>query len=85
MDGAAGFPFGDGFRIDAVALGKAPQAFLTMLYRSPDCCCRCGAAIENLAHSAPFHSREKTAPSNPGIKHLEDMHIALKHATIALP
>ena len=26
--------------------------------------------VENLAHSKSFHSREKTAPSNPGIKHL---------------
>ena len=73
MDGAAGLPFGDGFPIDAVALGKAPQAFLTMLYRSTDCRCRCGAAMENLAHSASFHSREETAPSNPGIKHLIDL------------
>ncbi len=41
-----------------------------MLYRSTDCRRRCGAAVENLAHSASFHSREKIAPSNPGIKHL---------------
>lgn len=27
----------------------------------------------NLAHSASFHSREKTAPSKPGIKHLTDV------------
>ena len=46
------------------------QAFLTMLYLSTDYRCRCGAAMENLAHSASFHSREKTAPSNPGIKQL---------------
>ncbi len=26
--------------------------------------------MQNLAHSASFHSREKTAPSKPGIKHL---------------
>jgi hypothetical protein len=26
--------------------------------------------MENLAHSASFHSSEKTAPSNSGIKHL---------------
>jgi hypothetical protein len=26
--------------------------------------------VENLAHSASFHSREKIAPSNPGIKQL---------------
>jgi hypothetical protein len=41
-----------------------------MLYRSTDCRCRRGAAVLNLAHSASFHSREKTAPSNPGIKQL---------------
>src|SRR5580704_687390 len=41
-----------------------------MLYRSTDCRSRCGAAVENLAHSASFHSREKTAPSKSGIKHL---------------
>jgi hypothetical protein len=28
--------------------------------------------VKNLADSASFHSREKTAPSNPGIKHLVD-------------
>jgi hypothetical protein len=26
--------------------------------------------VVNLAHSASFHSREKTAPSKSGIKHL---------------
>src|SRR5262245_54770200 len=41
-----------------------------MLYRSTDRLCRCGAAVENLAHSASFHSLENNAPSNPGIKHL---------------
>ena len=41
-----------------------------MLYRSTDCLCRCGAPVENLAHSASFHSDEKIAPSKPGIKHL---------------
>jgi hypothetical protein len=28
--------------------------------------------VKNLAHSASFHSRDKTAPSNPGIKHPDD-------------
>jgi site-specific recombinase XerD len=41
-----------------------------MLYRSTDCRSRAGVAVENLAHSASFHSREKIAPSNHGIKHL---------------
>jgi hypothetical protein len=43
---------------------------LTMLYRSTDCLCRCGAVVKNLAHSASLHANEKTAPSKPGIKHL---------------
>jgi hypothetical protein len=42
---------------------------LTMLYRSTDCRSRCGAPVVNLTHSASFHSAEKNAPSNPGIKH----------------
>jgi transposase len=39
-----------------------------MLYRSTDRLCRAGAPMENLAHSASFHSRDKNAPSNPGTK-----------------
>jgi hypothetical protein len=41
-----------------------------MLYRSTDCLCRRGAAVEYLAHSASLHSLENNAPSNPGTKHL---------------
>src|SRR5918993_3130799 len=58
------------FRVDAVALGQGPQARLTLLYRSTDCRRRCGAPVVNLSHSASLHSREKGAPSNPGIKQL---------------
>jgi len=61
-DGTAPLPLGDGLLIDAVAPGQGPQARLTMLYRSTDRLCRCGAPVKNLAHSASFHSREKTAP-----------------------
>jgi hypothetical protein len=43
---------------------------LTMLYRSTDRLCRCGAAVKNLSHSASFESGNKGAPSNPGIKQL---------------
>ncbi|MFA0925232.1 hypothetical protein, partial [Xanthomonas fragariae] len=43
---------------------------LTLLYRSTDRLCRGGAPMQNLAHSASFHSRENNAPSKPGIKHL---------------
>lgn len=41
-----------------------------MLYRSTDRLCRCGAPMQNLAHSASFDSEDKDAPSKPGIKHL---------------
>jgi hypothetical protein len=43
---------------------------LTTLYRSTHRRCRGGAPVENLAHSASFHSKENNAPSKPGIKHL---------------
>src|SRR5215217_6064928 len=63
-------PLGDGFWIDAVALGQRPQALLTMLDRSTHCRRRAGAPMQNLAHSASFHSNEKSAPSKPGTKQL---------------
>jgi hypothetical protein len=44
---------------------------LTILYCSTDRLCRGGAPMEYLAHSASLHSNEKTAPSKPGIKHLD--------------
>jgi hypothetical protein len=43
---------------------------LTMLYRSTDRLCRCGASVKNLSHSASFSRSEKYAPSNSGTKHL---------------
>ncbi len=66
--------FGDGLGIDAIARRELPQAVLTMLDRSTDCRSRCGAAVVNLAHSASFHAHVKSAPSNPGIKHLAGNH-----------
>jgi len=42
---------------------------LTMLYRSTDRLCRCGAPMKNLAHSASFESLDKNAPSKAGTKH----------------
>jgi hypothetical protein len=67
-------PLRDGLRVDAVTGRQRPQARLTMLYRSTDCRSRRGAPVRNLAHSASFHSREKTAPSNPGIKQVGGIH-----------
>jgi hypothetical protein len=32
-----------------------------------------GAAVKYLSHNASFHSKEKIAPSNRGIKHLGDV------------
>ncbi|HEV2174489.1 MAG TPA: hypothetical protein VGR71_13025, partial [Nitrospira sp.] len=37
--------------------------------------CRCGASMENLAHSASFHCGERIAPSNSGIKQVEGFQI----------
>lgn len=59
---------GNRLLVDPVTLGQSPQARLTMLYRSTDCPCRCGAAVENLAHSAPFNANKKIAPLNSGTK-----------------
>ena len=38
-------PLGDRLLIDSVALRQRPQARLTMLYRSTDRLCRCGAPV----------------------------------------
>src|SRR5215217_1219324 len=70
LDRGALLPFGHRLRVDAVTLGQHPQARLTMLDRSTHRLCRAGAPMENLAHSASFHSREKGAPPNHGTKHL---------------
>ena len=53
-----------------MALGQRSQALLTMLYRSTDRLCRCGAPMKNLAHSASFESLDKDAPSKARTKHL---------------
>ena len=45
-------PLLDGGRADAVAQGKRPHARFTPLNGATDCLCRCGAAVENLAHSS---------------------------------
>ena len=75
-DRAALFPLGDGLGIDAVSFGKAPQALLTMLYRSTDRLCRWAAAVKNLSHSASLKFPDKGAPSNPGIKQFRDCKVS---------
>ena len=64
-------PLRDRFLADPISGCQRPQARLTMLYRSTDRLCRCGAPMKNLAHSASFHSSVKSALSKPGIKHLD--------------
>jgi hypothetical protein len=63
--------FGDGLLIDPIPLRKHSQALFTILYRSTNYLCRRGAAVEKLAHSASFHSKENNAPSKSGIEHLK--------------
>src|SRR3712207_475807 len=75
LDRGALLPFGHCLRVDPVALAQHPQALLaqallTMVYRSTHRLCCAGAPMEYLAHSASFHSRERSAPSKPGTKHL---------------
>jgi hypothetical protein len=57
---------------------------LTMLYRSTDRLCRCGAAVKNLAHSASLHWSENNAPSKPGIKQLDNYHNPLLRPSFLL-
>src|SRR4051794_37452295 len=63
-------PLGDGFWVNPVTSGENSQALLTILYCSTDRRRRAGAPMQNLAHSASFHSNEKSAPSKPGTKQL---------------
>jgi hypothetical protein len=49
---------------------------LTMLYRSTDRRCRCGAPMKNLAHSASLESLDKNAPSKTGTKQMACMPLA---------
>ena len=63
-------PLGDGLGVDPMTLRQAPQALLTMLYRSTDRRCRCGAPVVYLPHSASFQPSENSAPSKSGTKHL---------------
>jgi hypothetical protein len=66
-------PLSDSLRVDAMPRGPRSQTLLTMLYRSTDRLCRCGAPVKYLSHSASFHSREKYAPSNAGLNTIVDL------------
>src|SRR5215213_9280840 len=83
LDRGALLPLGRGLRVDPVALGQHPQVLLTMLDRSTHCRRRAGAPMQNLAHSASFHSREKGAPSKPGTKQAAETRYRIAAATPA--
>jgi hypothetical protein len=55
------------FGIDPIPLRKRSKALFTILYRSTDCLCRRGASVENLAHSASFHSKKIMHHQMPGL------------------
>jgi hypothetical protein len=63
-------PLRDGLRVHAMAAGQGPQARFTTLDRATGGQRRAGAALQNLAHRASLHAREKAAPSKPGTKHV---------------
>ena len=52
-------PFGYGLLVDPVTLGQRPQALLTMLYRSTDRLCRCGAPVKNLGSSQKTENKAR--------------------------
>lgn len=71
-------------RVDAVAPRQRPQALQAGLNRPTNDPRRRGAPMQHLAHSPSFHSRGKTAPSKPGIKHLSGSHSAAPGVVLEL-
>ena len=69
-DRRAALPLGARVLVHPVPLREGSQVRLTMMCRSTDRLSRRGAPMENLAHSTSFQSKERIAPSKPGIKHL---------------
>ena len=63
-------PFLDGGWADAVGLRQRPYAFLAPLYRTTHCLSRCGAAVENLAHSSSLAAWRLSVPPHRGTEHL---------------
>ena len=56
--------------VDAQFFAQFRERSLRSLYCSSDGVRGRGAPVTNLSHSESFHSRERIAPSNRGIKHL---------------
>ena len=62
-------PFRNRLRVDAQLPAQRRERSLRSLYCSSDGVRGRGASVTNLAHNASFHSWERIAPSNRGIKH----------------
>ena len=65
-------PLGDGFDVDTKLTAQFRVRSLRSLYCCSDGVRGRGAAVAYLSHKASFHSSEWIAPSNPGIKHLDE-------------
>jgi hypothetical protein len=69
LDRLAFTPLRHRFGIDAELLAQLRERSLRSLYCSSDGVRGRGAPMTNLSHNASFHSCERIAPSNRGIKH----------------
>jgi hypothetical protein len=63
-------PLGYRFRIDPQLPAQRRERSLRSLYCCSDGVRGRGAPVTYLSHTASFHSNERIAPSNRGIKHL---------------
>ncbi len=65
-------PFCDRLRVDPQLSAQRRERSLRSLYCCSDGVRGRGAPVTYLSHTASFHSNERIAPSNRGIKHLGD-------------
>ena len=70
LDRRALAPLRNGLGIDPQLPAQLRERSLRSLYCCSDGVRGRGAAVTNLSHSASFHSKERIAPLNRGIKHL---------------
>ena len=70
LDRRALAPLRNGLGIDTQLTAQLRERSLRSLYCCSDSVRGRGAAMTNLSQRASFHSRERIAPSNRGIKHL---------------
>src|SRR5690606_3534460 len=63
-------PLRNGLGVEAQLPAQLRERSLRSLYCCSDSVRGRGASVTNLSHRASFHSKERIAPSNHGIKHL---------------